>query len=78
MVPTNKMANDSGLDVSCVHRGIVSRRTLRISGPARYALISKPTRPPAPLHAIVIWPELRKKLAARVRLAIIRLRDGER
>ncbi len=27
--------------------------TLRISGPARYALISKPTRPPAPLHAVV-------------------------
>ncbi len=30
------------------------RRTLRISGPARDALISKPTRPPAPLHAIVL------------------------
>ena len=28
--------------------------TLRISGPARDALISKPARPPAPLHAIVI------------------------
>ena len=29
-------------------------RTLRISGPARLMLISKPTRPPAPLHAIVL------------------------
>ena len=31
------------------------QRTSRISGPARDALTSKPTRPPAPLHAVVIW-----------------------
>ncbi len=30
--------------------------TVRISGPARYALISKPTRPPAPCRAIVKRP----------------------
>ena len=30
-------------------------RTSRISGPARDALFSKPARPPAPLHAFVIW-----------------------
>ena len=29
-------------------------RTTRISGPARNALTSKPTRPPAPLHAMVM------------------------
>jgi hypothetical protein len=32
----------------------VGRRTTRINGPALNALISKPTRPPAPLHAIVL------------------------
>ncbi len=40
--------------------------TVRISGPARDALISKPTRPPAPLHAIVlalyIWINLQLPL----------------
>jgi hypothetical protein len=37
-------------------RNIQHHRTTRISGPARDALISNPTRPPASLHAIVCRP----------------------